>query len=225
MKTQSLAVIASSWELWQHLTRSEQQTLLHSARVQSLPKFHLLFDEDEPGAFFHVLISGRLKITRMEDDRKEVVLYLLRDGESIGEHLLDRPGHYGYNGETLENSVILSLRFDALREIIQHNPAFCWGFSRSILARMRKAEERMLNYRFNRTEQRVRLFLKELAELDSRRLISGGVEIKPLLSHEFIARMVCVSRQQVTTILAELALQGILKYHRRRLVIFRPDLL
>lgn len=224
-KEQSLSEIAGAWDLWQHLTPSEQHSLLQSARVRILPKFHVLFDEYEEGAFLHVLISGRLKITKMEDDKRQVVLYLLRDGESIGEHLLEKPGQYGYSGETLEDSVVLSLRFDALREIVQQNPAFCWGFSRSVLVRMRKVEKRMLNYRYNRTEQRIRLFLRELVELDSRELLSGGVEIKPLLSHEFIAKMVCVSRQQVTTVLLNLAQQRILKYNRRRLVIYRPDLL
>lgn len=222
---QSLVEIAGTWDLWQYLTPSEQYTLLHSARVQALKKFHVLFDEDEEGGFLHILISGRLKIMRTEDDRRQVILYLLRDGEFIGGHLLDKPGYYGYTAETIEDSIVLLLRLDVLREIVRQNPAFCWAFSSSILGRLQKAENRMLNYRFNRTEQRVCFFLKELAEHDSRRLVTGDVEIKISLSQAFIGAMASVSRQQVTMVLLDLAKRGILRYNRQRLVIYRPDLL
>lgn len=83
----------------------------------------------------------------------------------------------------------------------------------------------MLNYRFNRTEERVCFFLKEMVEYDSRKLVTGELEIKLLMTQAFIGDMVSVSRQQVTLVLRDLAKRKILKYNRRRLVIFRPDLL
>lgn len=225
MTEQSLAAIAPSWELWRHLTRSEQKTLLQSARIQSLPRFHVLFDEDEEGTFLHVLITGRLKVFKTADDERQVVLYLMRDGETIGEHLIDKPGAYGYTAESISDSVILLLRLDALREIIRQNLSFCRGFNGLIFTRLQKAENRMLNYRFNRTEERVCFFLKEMVEHDSRKLVTGEREIKFLMTQAFIGDMVSVSRQQVTLVLRDLAKRRILKYNRRRLVIFRPDLL
>lgn len=225
MTEQSLAAIAPSWELWRHLTRSEQKTLLQSARIQSLPRFHVLFDEDEEGTFLHVLITGRLKVFKTADDERQVVLYLMRDGETIGEHLIDKPGAYGYTAESISDSVILLLRLDALREIIHQNLSFCQAFNGLIFTRLQKAENRMLNYRFNRSEERVCFFLKEMVEHDSRKLVTGEREIKFLMTQAFIGDMVSVSRQQVTVILLNLAKRRILKYNRRRLIIFRPDLL
>lgn len=225
MTEQSLAAIAPSWELWRHLTRSEQKTLLQSARIQSLPRFHVLFDEDEEGTFLHVLITGRLKVFKTADDERQVVLYLMRDGETIGEHLIDKPGAYGYTAESISDSVILLLRLDALREIIRQNLSFCRGVNGLIFTRLQKAENRMLNYRFNRTEERVCFFLKEMVEHDSRKLVTGEREIKFLMTQAFIGDMVSVSRQQVTLVLRNMAQRKILKYNRRRLVIFRPDLL
>lgn len=222
---QSLAKIAATWELWQHLTPSEQHTLLQTTKVQSLPKFHVLFDEEEEGIFLHILISGRLKISKIENDEKQIVLYLMRDGETIGEHLIDKPGCYGYTAEAISDSMVLFLPLAVLREIIYQNPSFCWAFCRLIFARLRKAENRMLNYRFNRTEQRVCFFLNELIEHDSRKLITGELEIKIKMTQAFIGDMVSVSRQQITMVLSDLAQRGILKYNRRRLIIYRPDLL
>jgi len=219
------AEIAQSWELWNYLTALEQQTLLQSARLQSLAKFHILFDEHEDGIFFHILLFGRLKVTKTEDDNKQIAVCLIRDGEIICEHLLDSPGLYGYCATTIEDSLVLSLRLDALRTIVRKNAAFCWELSRLVLIRLRGAEERMFNYRYSRTEQRLRYFLKEMAKYDSRKIITGDLEIKIPLSQAFIGDMTATSRQQVTILLQKMAKQGLLRYHRRRLVIYRVDLL
>lgn len=225
MIERSSSEIAQLWGLWHYLTPLEQSTLLQSAKVQSLPKFHVLFDEHEESVFLHILISGRLKITKTEDDDKQVAVCLMRDGEIIGEHLLDNPGRYGYCATTIDDSLVLSLRLYVIRSIVCENAAFCWEFSRLVLARLRRAEERMLNYRFNRTEQRLRTFLKEMAQYDSRKLATGDIEIKIPLSQALIGDMTATSRQQVTILLQKLEKRGLLRYQRRRLVIYRLDML
>ncbi|MCK6692166.1 MAG: Crp/Fnr family transcriptional regulator [Thermoanaerobaculia bacterium] len=171
------------------------------------------------------IFKHALKVFKTADDERQVVLYLMRDGETIGERLIDKPGVYGYTAESISDSVILLLRLDALREIIHQNLSFCQAFNGLIFTRLQKAENRMLNYRFNRTEKRVCFFLKEMAEHDSRKLVTGDREIKFLMTQAFIGDMVSVSRQHVMLVLRDLAKRRILKYNRRRLVIFRPDLL
>ncbi len=83
----------------------------------------------------------------------------------------------------------------------------------------------MLHFRYNRTENRIRLFLTDWVREEGRQLATGEWEITSMLTHSMIASLSNSSRQYVTDFLNALRKQGVLRYDRRRMVIQRLDLL
>ena len=83
----------------------------------------------------------------------------------------------------------------------------------------------MLHFRYNRTENRIRLFLRDWVKEEGRQLATGEWERTSMLTHSMIASLSNASRQYVTDFLNTLRKQGVLRYDRRRMVIQRLDLL
>lgn len=79
----------------------------------------------------------------------------------------------------------------------------------------------MENLVSNTPEQRVRFFIKEVAEEHGRKILMNDEEreVKLKLSHEEIAKLSATSRQTVKTVLNQLGKKGIISYDRRRIFV------
>lgn len=210
---------------WDSLATSDQESLLHWAQVQGFAKRHILFHEGEKGDKVYVLISGKVQLVQDVGETNEITIHLARTGEVLGERLLTGALHYNCRAETLEDSTVIVLPASVFSQILQRNPKSAWHFYQSLLLRLKKTEQRMLNFRFNRSEHRIRFFLRDWVREEGHQLATGEWEITGTMSHAMIASLSTVSRQYVTDFLNTLRRQGVLRYDRRRMVIQRLDML
>lgn len=210
---------------WDSLTDSDQASLLYWAKVQDFAKRHILFHEGEKGDKVYVLVSGKVQLVQDVGETNEITVHLARPGEVLGERLLTGALHYNCRAETLEDSTVIVLPASIFSQILQRNPKSAWHFYQSLLLRLQKTEQRMLHFRFNRTEHRIRLFLRDWVKEEGRQLATGEWEITLRFTHTMIASLSNSSRQYVTDFLNTLRKQGVLRYDRRHMVIQRLDLL
>ena len=212
-------------EIWSHLTKFEQKSLLHEAKVRLVPKSSVVFHETEKGNRVYVLVSGMVLLKHCTNSPEDLVIHLVRPGELFGESLLTNSAAYGYRAETLEDSSIAFIPLVAFKEIFQKNAQVGWYFFHTQARRLQKTENKLIDFRYHRTEKRILALLKELMEEQGRRLVSGEWEITGRLTHLLIASLSLTSRQTVTIILNDLKRRGIISYNRHHIIIRRPDLL
>lgn len=212
-------------EIWSHLTKVEQESLLHEAKVRLVPKSSVVFHETEKGNRVYVLVSGMVLLKHCTNSPEDLVIHLVRPGELFGESLLTYSSTYGYRAETLEDSAIAFIPLVAFMEIIQKNAQVGWYFFHTQARRLQKAESKLIDFRYHRTEKRILALLKELMEEQGGRLVSGEWEITGRLTHQLIASLALTTRQSASVILNKLKNKGIINYNRHHIIIRRPDLL
>ncbi len=210
---------------WDSLSDGDRETVLYWAYVQDFAKRHILFHEGERGDKVYVLVTGKVQLLQDAGENNETTVHLARPGEVLGERLLTGAIHYNCRAETLEDSTVIVLPASVFSQILQRSPKAAWHFFQSLLLRLQKTEQRMLHFRFNRTEHRIRLFLRDWVKEEGRQLATGEWEITWRLTHTMIASLSNSSRQYVTDFLNTLRKQGVLRYDRRHMVIQRLDLL
>ncbi len=210
---------------WDSLSDGDRDSLLYWAYVQDIAKRHILFHEGEKGDKLFVLVSGKVQLLQDAGENNETTVHLARPGEVLGERLLTGDICYNCRAETLEDSTVIVLPASIFSQILQRSPKAAWHFYQSLLLGLQKTEQRMLHFRYNRTEHRIRLFLGDWVKEEGRQLETGEWEITCPLTHAMIASLSNSSRQYVTDFLNTLRKQGVLRYDRRHMVIQRLDLL
>lgn len=210
---------------WSSPSDSDRESLLNWGYIQDFAKQNILFHEGEKGDKVFVLVAGKVQLLQDAGENNETTVHLARPGEVLGERLLTGAMHYNCRAETLEDSTVIVLPAPIFSNILQRSPKTAWHFYQSLLLRLQKTEQRMLHFRYNRTENRIRFFLRDWVKEEGRQLATGEWEITSMLTHSMIASLSNSSRQYVTDFLNTLRKQGVLRYDRRHMVIHRLDLL
>src|SRR5262245_16313633 len=80
-----------------------------------------LFQENTPGAWVHLVLTGRVRILR-QSGRREISLGLLQPGDVFGEYALLPPGNNTATCRTAAPSRLLRLPLAPLRAAVESMP-------------------------------------------------------------------------------------------------------
>jgi CRP-like cAMP-binding protein len=203
------------------LSKEELQALDKMAVMRNAPRNEVIyFPEDSSNTVF-LLKKGKVKISRMSESGKEMILAILGPGEIFGELSITGQNQREEIAEATEDAVICSVSIADFQRMMEMNPKFNFQITKFIGFRLRKIQSRLENLIFKTAEQRVRFFIKELVEEHGRQIITSPEErvVKIRLTHEDIAKLSATSRQTVTSVLNDLERQGLISYDRSRIYV------
>ncbi len=208
---------------WSALPKAALFELKAATCLRPISKYQVIFHQIEQGRSLFFVAKGLVKLSKSAQEGKDTVVFLAQTGDIIGEQVLGPTCSYTCRAQALTACLLAEVDTDWIRFATQLYPDFCWALCRVFIERLREAEERMmLNYSTS-TRKRIGLFLKEVAQNHGQTFLNGEVELLLPLTHQLIAEMLSVSRQQVTTIFNEWAEQGVIRYTRRRILLSKPE--
>lgn len=186
---------------------------------QTAKKEIIHFSEDSADKIYF-LKKGKVKISKYSDQDKEMILSVLGPGEIFGETGVMGAESYGTVAEVMEDAIICSLSIDQLKGMLEKNPAFNLSVTKLIGLRYLKVQSRLESLVFKTAPERIRGFIKEMAEEHGKTLANGSeIEVKLKLKHEDIAKLTATTRQSVTTELNKLEKDGVILFDRKRILI------
>jgi CRP-like cAMP-binding protein len=96
--------------------------LTWGAVAKKYKKNEVIFHEEEDALFFYQIISGIVKMVNINDDGKEFIQGIFRDGNSFGEPPLFINGKYPCSAIAQKDSVIIKLSKESLFKILKDYP-------------------------------------------------------------------------------------------------------
>ena len=127
---------------------------------------------------------------------------------------------YGTVAEVIEDAIICSLTISQLEKMLKKNPAFNFSVTKFIGLRYLKIQSRLESLVFKTAPERIRGFIKEMADEHGKTLVNGTeIVVKLKLKHEDIAKLTATTRQSVTTELNNLEKNGVILFDRKRILI------
>ncbi len=185
--------------------------------IRRYPKNMPAMNSDETLEHFYIILAGRIKVYRFNPVKnREQTLYLLGHGDMFDVlTVLDRRVHEVMT-TALEDSEVLQLPIEKIREWIDTNPAFNRAFFPYMAKQMRQIEELATDLSLYDTSTRLmKLILKNL---DTKNPLSHpGLLHK--LSHDELASMIGTVRHVVNRHLQQLKKEGILDIERKKLAV------
>jgi len=167
--------------------------------ARSYDKEKMILVEESAGETFFLISNGTVKITRMSDDGREVILAILGTGDFFGEMaLLDGEGRSA-NVIALEDAEVLTLQRSDFLDILERFPKIAIHLLKELTTRIRHSDQQIESLSLSGAEQRIALVLIRLAE-EMGQIKEGTVTIEHIPYQQDIANMAGTSRETVSRV-------------------------
>ena len=212
--------ILNSINIFSELSDEECSTFQKFFKPRNYLKNSMIILEEEYGDLVFVVQTGTIKITRVNDEGKEVILALLGPGEIFGELAILDGEARSANALAQENCNLLAINKEDFLEILKNNFSVSYNLMCELAKRLRKSDQQIEALSLSDAEHRIGVSLLNLAE-DMGVIRKGKVTIQNLPFQQDIANMAGTSRETVSRVLKLLENKSMISKVGHTLVI--PD--
>jgi CRP-like cAMP-binding protein len=210
--------LLQSVPLFSDLSQSSLTKIADKMVSRSYKKGQMILMEEALGETFFVIARGSVKVTRMSDDGREVILAMLGEGDFFGEmSLLDGEGRSA-NVVAIEDSEALTLKRSDFLAILEGFPKIAIHLLEELTRRLRRSDQQIESLSLSDAQQRIAITLIRLAE-ELGTIKGGDVTIRNLPYQQDIANMAGTSRETVSRTLKLLEQKGYLDRDAKALII------
>lgn len=182
-------------------------------------KGQMILLEESTGETFFIITSGTVKVTRLSDDGREVILALLGESDFFGEmSLLDGEGRSA-NIVANEDAKVMTLSRRDFLEYLETYPKIAIALLEELAVRIRKSDQQIESLSLSDSEQRIGITLIRLAE-EGGTIKRGDVTVQNLPYQQDIANMAGTSRETVSRTLKLLEDKKLVKRNGSDITIF-----
>jgi CRP/FNR family transcriptional regulator, cyclic AMP receptor protein len=204
--------------IFSELTDDDIASLSRLAARRRIPKDTVVFFENEEGDFFFMILEGRVKVTILGDDGREVILSVLGPGDFFGEMALLDNEPRSATAIAIEETELLSLHRTDFQTVLADNKSITIALIRSLTARLRRANHQISTLALLDVYGRVARVIAEMARDEGRRLRDGRIAFRRA-THQEIANRIGTTRETVTRMLKDLERQGLIHVEGREMVV------
>jgi CRP-like cAMP-binding protein len=183
---------------------------------------NMILMEEDVGDTLFILNQGSVKITRMSDDGREVILSILGDGDFFGEMSIFDGESRSANVIALEDSEVFVLKRGDFLDLLEKHPKIAIALLQELAIRLRRSDQQIEGLSLSDAENRIAMSIIRLTE-DLGVIKLGQVIIDNLPFQQDIANMAGTSRETVSRMLKLLERKGWILRKGRQLIITNYD--
>ena len=185
-------------------------------------KGQMILLEESQGETFFIIVSGAVKVTRLSDDGREVILAILGESDFFGEmSLLDGEGRSA-NIVANEDAEVLTLSRRDFLDCLETYPKIAIALLEELAIRLRKSDQHIESLSLSDSEHRIAITLIRFAQ-ELGMIKQGDVKISNLPFQQDIANMAGTSRETVSRTLKLLEEKDLIKKEGKDLIIYKFD--
>jgi len=185
-------------------------------------KGEVIFHEGDPGDSLHVVVEGRVKITRESTEGDEAIVVVLTPGDAFGELVLLDGAPRSATATAMEPTETMTMPRSAFAELVDGANPFRWQLLTGIAQRVRRLTDQLAEVHFLDLAGRLALQLTRLAE-EVTPGATKDIRLSRTLTQSDLAAMVGGTRQRVNQILGDFADEGLVAQDNHGLVIRDVD--
>lgn len=172
-------------------------------------KQEIILTEGEKGNTLHIIVKGRVKITKYTQQGKIKVLAILNEKDSFGEMSLLTEEARSATVEAIDNVITLSIFKKEFMNILQTEPSISLQIIKTLCHRLAKADRDLKNFIAGNARGRIASVLFDFE--DKNNIIR--------LTHQEIAEIAGLTRETTTRILNSFVNEKIIKTKRGQIFI------
>jgi CRP/FNR family transcriptional regulator len=214
MMATSLTALAPQRALEDPLAHLPCSSILEYRKGQSV------YNQDQPSTAIYLVIEGKVKVSRLADDGRQVVVDIYQPDEFFGESAFVGNAPRAEQATALDNSKLMAWGTSEIEDVIMKRPRLAVALVQIFVQRTMEFADRIESFSADNIAQRlIRALLRFSDRLGNRRE-DGAVSMGPF-THELLSQYVGTSREIVTHYMNQFRHMGHLEYSRKGIVLYR----
>ena len=189
-----------SVNIFSDLSDSELKSIQELCKTRKYPKNSMIILEEEMGDVVFIVMSGTIKITRVNDEGKEVILAMLGSGEVFGEMAILDGESRSANALSQENCEVVTINREDFLNLLKTNNKVSLNLMTEFAIRLRKSDQQIEALSLDDAEHRIGVSILNLAE-ELGVIRQGVVTVDNLPYQQDIANMAGTSRETVSRVM------------------------
>ncbi|MBW4934279.1 Crp/Fnr family transcriptional regulator [Marinobacter sp. F4206] len=206
--------------LFSDLSSADFRDLSMRTRQIHLEKHELLYRQDTEAKHFYFVVSGRLRLYRLDYSGFERTLDSLETGDCFAEVMIyANPARYACYAESMKRSVVLSIPIQAYRALITARPDYA---EKALAHYAARAVSRFHDLEIMTVQNARDRLIRYLIDLLPNGTDQAG-EVELPLPKCLVASRLAMQPETFSRILAELKANGLIRVNRSKLFISDPQ--
>lgn len=207
--------------IFSELSDPDIGSLARLATRRRFPRDTVVFFENEEGDTFFMIVEGRIKVTILGDDGREIILSVLGPGDFFGEMALLDNEPRSATTIAVEETELLTLQRVDFQSVLADNRSITSALIKVLTARLRRANHQISTLALLDVYGRVARVILDMAREEGKRLKDGRIAFRRA-THQEIANRIGTTRETVTRMLKDLERQGLINVDGKEIVL-QPD--
>ena len=201
--------------LFHEMNAVELQRLAKGCLLRRFERGDMIFRVGQPCEEFHVTVVGQVKLYVLSPGGKEKVIELIGPGSSFAEALMFTDKPYIINAQTLTDTLLLTVRKEAVLAEIDHDSRFALRMLAGISRRLHGLIKDVEAYALHSGVQRVIGYLLGDDNLDETENASQAITVSLPVSKAAIASRLSLTPEYFSRVLNELETAGLIQVDKR----------
>jgi len=204
--------------LLQELPTDVLSKLAEKVELREIRRRQVIYLPGDPGMAVFLVNGGRVKVSKVTRDGKELTLSYRVPGEIFGETCLIDGEPREEMAEAMENALVTEIERGVFDELLRTQPSLGYRMTKILAQRRREIEAKIENLVFKDVNAK-------LAELLLRFADEYGVEdargtlVALKITHQEMANLIGSTRETVSLTLAQFKKRGLIQSEGRKVII------
>jgi CRP/FNR family cyclic AMP-dependent transcriptional regulator len=205
--------------------RALEDPLAHlpCSTILEYKKGQVIYNQDQPSTSIYLVIDGKVKVCRLADDGRQVVVDIYQPDEFFGESAFLGLAQRTEIAVALENTKVMTWTINEIEEITMKRPKLAIALLQLLVQRSMDFGYRIESFSVDNIARRLARTLIRFSERLGSKNDDGSVQMIPF-THELLSQYVGTSREIVTHYMNQFRRQGYLRYSRKGIMLYRDAL-
>jgi CRP/FNR family transcriptional regulator, cyclic AMP receptor protein len=202
--------------------RSLEDPLAHlpCSTIQEYKKGQAIYDQDQPSSSVYLVIGGKVKVCRIAEDGRQVVVDIYQADEFFGESAFLGSANRAELAVALEGTKVMTWTTADIEDISLKRPKLAIAMMQLLVQRSVDFAQRIESFSVDNIARRLARTLIRFSERLGSRSEDGSIQMIPF-THELLSQYVGTSREIVTHYMNQFRRQGYLRYSRKGILLYK----
>lgn len=204
------------------LSNQEAKEILPYLVTERFGRRESIFAEGDPSDWLYIVAKGKVKITKLSQEGKELILEIISPLEMFGGVAVLRGFPYPANAVAMEDTEVIKIARKNLLSLMDRYPGLMFCLATNIGDRIKGSHEMLRSIALEKVESRIASLLIKLADKAGEKT-PEGLAINMKLTKQDIAEMVGTTVETSIRTMSKFTKAGIIGTKAGRIVIKDPD--
>ncbi len=200
------------------LNKDEAKEIQPYLLSERFKKKEVIFSEGDTSEWFYIVIKGKVKITKLSMEGKEIILEIISPMDFFGGIAVIRGFPYPANAVAMEDTEVLKISRNNLLKIMDRFPNFMYSITASIGDRIKDSHEMIKSIALEKVESRIASLLIKLSQKAGEKT-PDGIVINIKLTKQDIAEMVGTTVETSIRTMSKFSKSGLISSKAGKIVI------